>query len=119
VRLFAHRYFLQEELFYMTTENILELAGIPLLLFVILIYYGMRVWIMKDISAIRGKNKPPVKDEENYSRAAGQLLVFFAAASFVMVLLLFWNIYAAVVEIVVCTLILVVLWSRMNKKYGD
>jgi hypothetical protein len=36
-----------------------------------------------------------------------------------MVLLLFWNIYAAVGEIVVCTLILVVLWSRMNKKYGD
>lgn len=60
----------------MTTEQILETAGIPLLLFVILIYYGMRLWFMKDISAIRGKNKPPVKDEENYAKAAGKLMFF-------------------------------------------
>ena len=39
----------------MTTDQILETAGIPLLLFVILIYYGMRLWFMKDISAIRGR----------------------------------------------------------------
>ena len=48
---------MEENKDYMTTDQILETAGIPLLLFVILIYYGMRLWFMKDISAIRGKNK--------------------------------------------------------------
>ena len=61
---------MEENKDYMTTDQILETAGIPLLLFVILIYYGMRLWFMKDISAIRGKNKPPVKDEENYAKVA-------------------------------------------------
>ena len=103
----------------MMPENFLEIAGIPLLLFVILIYYGMRLWIMKDVSAIRGKNKPPVKNEEMYAKSAGQLMVFFAAATFVMMFLLFWNIYVAVAEIIICTVILGILWSRMNKKYGD
>ena len=65
---------MEENKDYMTTDQILETAGIPLLLFVILIYYGMRLWFMKDISAIRGKNKPPVKDEENYAKCAGKPL---------------------------------------------
>ena len=65
---------MEENKDYMTTDQILETAGIPLLLFVILIYYGMRLWFMKDISAIRGKNKPPVKDEENYAKCAGKLM---------------------------------------------
>ena len=39
---------------------------------------------MKDISAIRGKNKPPVKDEENYAKCAGKLMFFFAVATLVM-----------------------------------
>ncbi len=103
----------------MSAEKFLELAGIPLLLFVILMYYGMRLWIMKDITAIRGKNKPPVKDEAAYAKAAGQLMVFFAVATLLMMVLLFWNLYAAVAEIVVCTVILGILWSRMNKKYGE
>ena len=104
---------------YMTTDQILETAGIPLLLFVILIYYGMRLWFMKDISAIRGKNKPPVKDEENYAKCAGKLMFFFAVATLVMMLLLFWNTYVAVAEIIICTVILGILWHNMNAKYGD
>ena len=92
---------------------------IAYLLFVILIYYGMRLWFMKDISAIRGKNKPPVKDEENYAKCAGKLMFFFAVATLVMMLLLFWNTYVAVAEIIICTVILGILWHNMNAKYGD
>ena len=105
---------MEENKDYMTTDQILETAGIPLLLFVILIYYGMRLWFMKDISAIRGKNKPPVKDEENYAKCAGKLMFFFAVATLVMMLLLFWNTYVAVAEIIICTVILGILWHNMN-----
>jgi hypothetical protein len=102
----------------MTVESFLELAGIPLLLFVILMYYGMRLWIMKDVGAIRGKNAAPLRDPEGYAVAAGQLMVFFAIATFVMILLLLWNVYVAVAEIIICTIILVVLWSRMHRRFS-
>jgi 4-hydroxybenzoate polyprenyltransferase len=103
----------------MTVESFLELAGIPLLLFVILMYYGMRLWIMKDVAAIRGKNSAPLKDPEGYAKAAGQLMVFFAVATLVMILLLLWNVYVAVAEIIICTIILVVLWGRIHKRYAE
>ena len=47
----------------MTTQTILEQAGIPLLLFVIFMYYGLKLMILQDVSTIRGKNKDPQKEE--------------------------------------------------------
>ena len=94
---------MEENKDYMTTDQILETAGIPLLLFVILIYYGMRLWFMKD----------------SYAKCAGKLMFFFAVATLVMMLLLFWNTYVAVAEIIICTVILGILWHNMNAKYGD
>jgi hypothetical protein len=35
-----------------------------------------------------------------------------------MAVLIFVNIYAAVAEIIICTMIMGVLWKRMNDKYG-
>ena len=52
----------------MTTQTILEQAGIPLLLFVICMYYGLKLMILQDVSTIRGKNKEPVKDEKAYAK---------------------------------------------------
>ena len=34
----------------MTTQTILEQAGIPLLLFVICMYYGLKLMILQDVS---------------------------------------------------------------------
>lgn len=102
----------------MTVEYFLEQAGIPLMLFVICMYYGMRLMILKDVSAIRGKNKDPLKDEEGYAKEGGKLILFFAAATLVMAVLVFINLYVAVAEIIVCTIILGILWKRMNEKYG-
>ena len=50
----------------MTVDTIIEQAGIPLLLLVICVYYAIRLIVLHDSQAIRGKNKPPVKDEEAY-----------------------------------------------------
>ncbi len=43
---------------------ILEQAGIPLLLFVICMYYGFRMIMMQDSGAIRGKSDEPLKNEK-------------------------------------------------------
>lgn len=102
----------------MTVETFLEQAGIPLLIFIVCMYYGMRLLILQDIGAIRGKGKEPVRDEKGYAMGAGKLILFFGAATFLMGILIFVNVYVAVGEIVVCTLILGILWKRMNDKYG-
>ena len=92
----------------MTTQTILEQAGIPLLLFVICMYYGLKLMILQDVSTIRGKNKEPVKDEKAYAKKGGALMTF----------LLFVNLYVALAQIVICTIIFGVLWKKMNDKYG-
>ena len=93
----------------MTTQTILEQAGIPLLLFVICMYYGLKLMILQDVSTIRGKNKEPVKDEKAYAKKG---------ATLVMTFLLFVNLYVALAQIVICTIIFGVLWKKMNDKYG-
>ena len=71
----------------MTVDAIIEQAGIPLLLLVICVYYAIRLIVLHDSQAIRGKHKPPVKDEEAYCKAGGKLLLFFGAATFLMAIL--------------------------------
>ena len=102
----------------MTTQTILEQAGIPLLLFVICMYYGLKLLILQDVSTIRGKNKEPVKNEKEYAKHGGALIIFFGLATLVMTFLLFWNLYAALAEIIICTIIFGVLWKKMNDKFG-
>ena len=97
----------------MTVDTIIEQAGIPLLLLVICVYYAIRLIVLHDSQAIRGKHKPPVKDEEAYCKAGGKLLLFFGAATLVFV-----NVYVAVAEIIICTVILGILWKRMEDQYG-
>lgn len=61
----------------MTTQTILEQAGIPLLLFVICMYYGLKLMILQDVSTIRGKNKEPVKDEKAYAKKVERSFSFW------------------------------------------
>lgn len=99
-------------------EMIFERAGIPLLLFAICMYYGIRLLILKDISAIRSKDKPPVRQEERYAKAAGILILLFGGATFVMAVLIFVNLYAAFAEIAVCTVLMGIAWKRLEERYG-
>ena len=101
----------------MDTNAILEQSGIPLLLFVICMYYAWRLLALKDVESIRGKNKPPVKDPENYAKGAGKLIVFFGLSTLAMAVLVLFSVQIAFVQIVICTLILGVLWKRMNDRY--
>ena len=56
--------------------QIMEQAGIPILIGMVCLYFAYRVLILKDIKAIRGKDKPEPEDKEGYCRDIGRLLVF-------------------------------------------
>ena len=47
-----------------------------------------------------------------------EVLLFFGAATFLMAILVFVNVYVAVAEIIICTVILGILWKRMEDQYG-
>lgn len=48
----------------------------------------------------------------------GALILFFGFATLVMTFLLFVDLYVALAQIVICTIIFGVLWKKMNDKYG-
>ena len=72
----------------MTTQTILEQAGIP------------------------------VKDEKAYAKKGGALILFFGFATLAMTFLLFVDLYVALAQIIICTIIFGVLWKKMDDKYG-
>lgn len=103
----------------MQNESFLSMAVIPLLIFVGLIYYALRLLILQDVDAIRGRNQnKKVKNEEMYAKTAGKLLLFLAIASLCMALLFCVSAIAAVVEICICIVIFGILWRKMDIKYG-
>lgn len=82
-------------------------------------FYGIRLLIVQDAASIKGKNKGPLKNEKEYAKAGGRLILFFGAATLLMAVLIFVNIYAAVIQILICTIIMGILWKRMSDKYGE
>lgn len=97
---------------------IFEQAGIPLLLFVLCMYYGIRMIILKDASVIRGKNVYPLRDEKEYAEKGGILLILLGIGSLLMGILTLVNVYVAFAEILICIIIVGILWKKMNAKYG-
>ena len=97
--------------------QIMELAGIPMLIGGVCLYFAYRVMYLQDTKAIRGKNKPEPKDKESYCRDAGRLLLFFAAGTFLMGVLETINQTAALGEIIIWTVITFVLWKKLDDKY--
>ncbi|MFR3320089.1 MAG: hypothetical protein ACLTSZ_01670 [Lachnospiraceae bacterium] len=54
-------------------EGYWSMAMIPILMLIILAYYGVRLLVLHDISAIRGKDQPgKLKDEGALCKGGGQ-----------------------------------------------
>ena len=100
-------------------EGYWSMVMIPILMMITLFYYGVRLLVLHDISAIRGKDQPKkLKDEERYAKEAGKLMLFLAAGSLVMTVLLYFQVIAAVVQIVVWIIVFGILWKKMDERYG-
>ena len=103
----------------MQGDSYWSMAMIPILMLIVLAYYGARLLVLHDISAIRGKDQTKkLKDEERYATEAGKLMLFLAAGSLIMTVLLYFHVIAAVVQIVVWVVIFGILWKKMDERYG-
>ena len=96
-----------------------SMAMIPILMLAVLAYYGVRLLVLHDISAIRGRDQHgKVKDEKHYAAEAGKLMLFLAAGSLIMAVLLYFQVIVAVVQIVVWVIVFGILWKKMDERYG-
>ena len=95
----------------MQGDSYWSMAMIPILMLIVLAYYGARLLVLHDISK-------KLKDEERYATEAGKLMLFLAAGSLIMTVLLYFHVVAAVVQIVVWVVIFGILWKKMDERYG-
>ena len=102
----------------MNFNTILEQSGISILLFVICIYYAVRLLVMKDYQSVRGKDQDPPKDIDGYCKGAGLVIIFFAVSTLVMAGIVLISPVAGLIQILICTGIMVVLWKRVSDKYA-
>ena len=64
----------------MQGDSYWSMAMIPILMLIVLAYYGVRLLVLHDISAIRGMDQSKkLMDEERYATEAGKLMLFLAA----------------------------------------
>lgn len=104
----------------MQGESFLSSIMIPLLMFVALAYYAVRLLVLHDIDAIRGKDRTKkLKNEEMYAKEAGKLMLFLAVGSLVMIGVMYFNAIASVAVICVWIVVFGILWKRMDEKYGE
>ena len=97
-------------------DNMMQI-GLPAVILIFCLYYAFRLLKDKDPSIIRGASAPKLRQPAQYAVDAGKLLLFFAAGDALSIGLYFLYPLASIAEILVWSLIFVVLWMRLNKKY--
>ncbi len=100
-------------------DAFLETAGVQLLLFVVCAYYGIRLILTGDASSIRSNKAKPLKDEKQYAKWAGILIIILGVGSLLMALLSLISVYLAFAELVICIAVVFILWKKMSEKYGE
>ena len=96
----------------------IEQAGMSLLVGALLLYYGIRMILTGDAGVMRRNSTQPLKDEKQYAKEGGKLVIIMAIGSFVMGILMLFNVYVAIAEICLVLLVVGCLWKSMNGKYG-
>lgn len=102
----------------MNIEQFLNDGGVPLLVSIVCIIYGIRMILTGDVTLIRSKDAGPLKNEKEYARQGGILMIFMGLASGLMSFLIMINVYIAIMEMIAALLIISVAWKNMNDKYG-
>ena len=103
----------------MSVKEIIDIIWIPALTFIISLFCGIRLLVTKDPKVVRGgKDNRLLKDPVKYAEAAGKVLLLFAAGSALMAVLMLVNEMASMIECLVVIVAVIVLWKRLDDKYG-
>ena len=84
-----------------------------------LLYYAFRVLVQKDMKALYGKTKRKYKDEEKYRVGAGRLFILLAGFSAAMGVVGLFSRTASLLVILTGVVIFMILWKRMDDRYGE
>jgi len=104
---------------YMDLNTFLEQSWIPILMCVICFYYAWRLLVKKDISCIRTKQMKPIKRkfQDEYCIRAGHIFLYYAFAVVLNIFLSFFQVYIALAEIILATIIMFYCWKKLKDSY--
>ena len=101
-------------------QDFLSAAWLNLIAAAALLFFGIRAIVTHDLTFVRSKKAPPVKDEINYAKSAGKLMLLLAVVSLLMgVFTWLWGSFAGLAVFMVGIVIFMALWVQMDKKYGE
>jgi len=99
-------------------DQIINNAGIELIILVICIYYGVKMLITKSADVIWKTNKPKIKNEEEYAKKTGILIIVLGVLSVVAGLLrMFINPYAGIVIVIVVIIAFGFVWKKISDEH--
>ena len=99
-------------------QTIWEGAAIEVIIFVICLYYGIKMMLTKSADAIWKNNKPKFTDEAEYAKRAGILIIFLGVFSILAaVMRMYLDPYAGIGTVIVVIMIFGFFWKRMSDKY--
>ncbi len=96
------------------------MTWIPILAFALSFTSGLHMLIIKKRPPYLKKKDDirPMRNEEEYAKEGGKLLIFFSLGAVAMCGLLFYNPWMALAEIVVVFLVFSLRWKELEQKYG-
>ena len=102
----------------MTFQDIINQMGIEILVFLVCMYFGVRLIITRDVSIIKKEEPESIKHPKEYTLYAGLLLLFLGIAALVMGVVSFFDPVIAVVIIVIAVVVMGIMWKFMHEKYA-
>ena len=103
----------------MTVSEIINHAGIELLIFAVCVFFGLRLVITKDVRIIKKEHPEEIRDPGKYASYAGWIILFLGVIALVMAVISFFNVIAAVIWAVAAIIVMGILWKILYEKYGE
>lgn len=104
----------------MNLDAFLEEAWLPLIATAVLIFFGLRAYYSHDLTFIRRKDAPKLKDEKMYAESAGKLMLFLGLISFLSAVAgYYFGPFVSLGVFMAGMIVFMILWVKMDRKYGE
>ena len=103
----------------MDIQTIVNQMGIEILVFLVCMFFGIRLIITRDVKILKKENPESIKHPDEYTFYAGLIIIFLGVAAIVMGIVSFFNPTAALIVIVAAVVIMGFMWEFVHEKYAE
>ena len=103
----------------MDIQTIVNQMGIEILVFLVCMFFGIRLIITRDVKILKKENPESIKHPKEYTFYAGLIIIFLGVSAIAMGIISFFNQVAALIVIVVAVVIMGFMWKVVHEKYAE